>query len=302
MDNIWKITTFVLIFIIIILTIYYVYYRININHITKELAEIINMKDTNQLLTVKARQGDIVKLVNILNELIKYTRMSNIRIKRMTMKFREGITNIAHDLRTPLATANGYVEMLQTDVTEAEREEYLKIILERQNVVKVLLEQFFEYVRIESGEITYEHVPIDAKKVLIDTLAMYYDDFNKKGEEPIVTLLENPCIILGDEQGLKRIFSNILFNAVIHGSGGYSFEIHENDNYIFTFSNISNPMTKDDLEKIFDRFYTKDPSRNKNTTGLGLAIVKEITMQFNGKVSAFYNDGKLSISVSFPKV
>lgn len=302
MDNIWKITTFVLIFIIIILTIYYVYYRININHITKELAEIINMKDTNQLLTVKARQGDIVKLVNILNELIKYTRVSNIRIKRMTMKFRDGITNIAHDLRTPLATASGYVEMLQTGVTEAEREEYLKIILERQNVVKVLLEQFFEYVRIESGEITYEHVPIDAKKVLIDTLALYYDDFNKKGEEPIVSLLEKSCIILGDEQGLKRIFSNILFNAVIHGSGGYSFEIQENDNYIFTFSNISDPITKDDLEKIFDRFYTKDPSRNKNTTGLGLAIVKEITMQFNGKVSAFYNDGKLSISVLFPKV
>lgn len=301
MDNIWEITTFVLIFIIIILIIYYVYYRININHITKELAEIINIKDTNQLLTVKARQGDIVKLVNVLNELIKYTRVSNIRIKRMTMKFREGLTNVAHDLRTPLATASGYVEILQTNVTEEERQEYLKIILERQNLVKILLEQFFEYVRIESGEITYEHVAIDAKKILIDTLAMYYDDFNKKGEEPIVRLLEKPCIILGDEQGLKRIFSNILFNAVIHGRGGYSFEIQEEDNYVFTFSNISDPMTKDDLEKIFDRFYTKDPSRNKNTTGLGLAIVKEITMQLDGRVSAFYNDGKLSISVSFPK-
>lgn len=301
MGDIWVVTTFFLIFLLIILIIYHLYYRMNIKHITKQLVEIMNITDTNGLLTVKVRQGDILQLVNILNRLIKDIRSSRIQIKRLNMKFRKGITNIAHDLRTPLTTARGYVQLLQTNVTEEEKQEYLKIVLERQNMVQILLEQLFEYVRIESGETTYENVPIDAKKVFIDTLTMYYDDFNKKGEEPIVKLLEKPCIILGDEQGLKRIFSNILFNSIIHGKGEYSFQIIEEESYIFTFSNISDPMTREDLDIIFNRFYTKDQARNKNNTGLGLTIAKEITMQFNGRIEAFYNDGKFSISVSLPK-
>ncbi|WP_254905181.1 sensor histidine kinase [Clostridium tyrobutyricum] len=170
-------------------------------------------------------------------------------------------------------------------------------------MVKILLEQLFEYVRIESGEIIYKHVPIDAKKILMDTLVMYYDDFYNKSQEPVVHLVDKSCIILGDEQGLKRIFSNILFNSIVHGKGEYGFEVQESkDNYIFTFSNLSEPMTRDDLDYIFERFYTKDKSRNKKTTGLGLAIAKEITKQLNGTIDAFYNNGKFSISILFPKV
>ena len=301
MEDIWIVTTFFTMFILIILIIYHLYYRMNIKHITKELIEIMNIADTNGLLTVKVKQEDISQLVNILNRLIKDIRLSRIQIKRLNMRFRKGITNIAHDLRTPLTTASGYVQLLQTNVTEEEKQEYLKIVLERQNMVQVLLEQLFEYVRIESGETTYKSVPVDAKKVLTDTLTMYYDDFNNKGEEPIIKLLEKPCIVLGDEQGLKRIFSNILFNSMIHAKGGYSVQIIEEGSYIFTFSNISDPMTREDLEIIFNRFYTKDQARNKNNTGIGLTIAKEITMQFNGRIEAFYNDGKFSISVSFPK-
>jgi signal transduction histidine kinase len=191
--------------------------------------------------------------------------------------------------------------MLQAGVTAEEGQEYLAIISERQNMVKQLLEQLFEYVRIESGDIIYEHVPVDAKKIFVETLAMYYDDFNKKGQEPIIHLPEKSCMVQGDEQGVKRIFSNILFNAIIHGKGKYNFEIHESDGYIFTFSNISEPMTKDDLDNIFERFYTKDQSRNKKTTGLGLAIAKEITRRLDGKIEAHYLNGIFSVSVLLPK-
>jgi len=273
----------------------------NIRNITKQLEEIMNTADTNQLLTMVAKQGDIENLANMLNNLVKDVRLSRIRIKRLDKNFRQSITNISHDLRTPLTTAGGYVQILQTAVTDEEQQEYLNIILERQNMVKILLEQLFEYVRIESGEIVYEQVPIDAKKILIDTLAMYYDDFNKKGQEPTVHLLEEPCIIQGDEQGVKRIFSNVLFNAIIHGDGEYCFEIQESNGYIFTFSNISEPMTREDLDNILDRFYKKDQSRNKKTTGLGLSIAKEITQRLGGTIAAYYNNERLSIVIFFPK-
>ena len=301
MENVWIIATFILLITLIIFIVYHMYYRMNIKHITKQLEEIINIKDTNQLLTVLARQKDITSLVNMLNNQLNDIRLSSIQIKRLNKNFRDSITNISHDLRTPLTTAGGYVQMLQSDVTEEERQEYLAIVLERQNTVKKLLEQLFEYVRIESGEIVYERVPIDAKSIFIDILAMYYGDFFKKGQEPTVIFPNTPCIIKGDEQGLKRMFSNILFNAITHGNGDYRFEIQETDGYTFTFSNLSEPMTKDDLNYIFDRFYTKDKSRNKKTTGLGLSIAKEIVKRLDGKIDAYYRDGRFSISVSFPK-
>ena len=300
MENIWIIATFILLIILIIFIFYHMYYRMNIKHVTKQLEEIINIKDTNQLLTVLARQKDILTLVNILNNHLNENRHSMIQIKRLNKNFRDSITNISHDLRTPLTTAGGYVQMLQGDVTKEERQEYLSIVLERQNTVKKLLEQLFEYVRIESGEIVYESVKVDAKAIFIDVLAMYYNDFFEKGLEPTVIIPSKPCMINGDEQGLKRIFSNILFNAITHGSGDYHFEIEESDEYIFKFSNRSEYM-EEDLNYIFDRFYTKDKSRNKKTTGLGLSIAKEIVKQLDGKINAYYNDGIFLITVSFPR-
>lgn len=301
MENVWMIATFVLLLMLLVLFFYHMYYRMNIKYITKQIEEIMNVADTNQLLTVVARQRDIVNLVNMLNNIVGDSRLSRIQIKRVNKNFRQSITNISHDLRTPLTTASGYVQMLQESVTEEERKAYTSIILERQNMVKMLLEQLFEYVRIESGEISYEQVPMDAKKVLLDTLAMYYDDFNKKGQEPIICVPQNPCIIQGDEQGVKRIFSNILFNAVVHGKGDYCIEIEESDGYIFKFINGSEPMTREDLDNIFERFYTKDQSRNKKTTGLGLAIASEITKRLNGRIYADYNNGKLTISIFLPR-
>ena len=301
MKNIWIITTFLLLSALIILTFYHIYYRMNIKHITKQLEEIIDIKDTNQLLTILARQKDITNLVNMLNNQLTENRISKIQIKRLNKNFRDSITNISHDLRTPLTTAGGYVQMLQSDVTEDEKQEYLAIVLERQNTVKKLLEQLFEYVRIESGEIVYEQVPIDAKSAFLDVLTMYYDDFFKMKQEPTIIFPDTSCMINGDEQGLKRIFSNIIFNSITHGNGDFHFEIKEINGYSFTFSNISEPMTKDDLNCVFDRSYTKDKSRNKKTTGLGLSIAKEIVNQLDGKINAYYHNDRFSIVVSFPK-
>ncbi|MDY5910670.1 MAG: HAMP domain-containing sensor histidine kinase [Inconstantimicrobium porci] len=302
MKDIWMVVSILLFILLVIMVVYHIYYRINIRNITSQLDDIIGA-DTNQLLTIAANQKDITKLVNKLNNLIKSVRLSIIDVKRINRNFRESITNISHDVRTPLTTLGGYVQMLQDeDVTEEEKNEYIDIIAERENMVKMLLEQLFEYVRIESGEITYEHEKIDAKRAFVETLAVYYDDFNNKGEEPIVITPERPCIVLGDEKGIRRIFSNILYNASIHGCGRFTFEVKESDKYTFIFSNDSEPMTNEDLDNIFERFYTKDKSRNKKTTGLGLTIAKQITKQLNGDIEAYYNNGRFSIEVSFLKI
>ena len=301
MDSIWMYMTFILLIIILVVVVYHVYYRLNIRSITRQLYELLSIPDTNQFLTIEAPQRDAINLAKALNKLIKSTRKSRIEIDTLNRAFRQSITNISHDLRTPLTTASGYIQMLQAGVTEEESKQYLKIILERQNMVQMLLNQLFEYVRIQSGEILYEHVPVDAKRIFVDTLTTYYDDFNRKAQEPQVNLPDYPCIVLGDTQGLKRIFSNILFNALTHGAGGYCFEIRDTECYSFIFSNNSEPMTGDDLDNIFERSYTLDNPRNRKTTGLGLAIAKEITRKLGGDIEAFYNNGRFTISITLPK-
>lgn len=97
------------------------YYRINIKHIIRELNEIRNVADTNKLVTLAAKQKDMADLANIINYLIKDIRLSHIKVKRMTMSFRQSITNMAHDLRTPLTTASGYLQILQSDITEEKK-------------------------------------------------------------------------------------------------------------------------------------------------------------------------------------
>jgi signal transduction histidine kinase len=300
MIYIWIISTFILLILFISLLIYHLYYRANVRNITTILNELEKEPDTNRLLTVIADQKDINKLASSINCVLGDVRRSQIQLNNLNRNFRQSITNISHDIRTPLTTASGYVQMLQADVSEKEREEYISIILERQNMVRTLLEQLFEYVRIESGEITYEQVPVDAKNVFLETIALYYEDFNRKGMEPAIEYPEQSCMITGDEKGLKRIFSNILYNALLHGSGDYAFSIEKTDTQIVcTFSNKSELMSTTELDNIFERFYTGDKSRNKKTTGLGLAIAKEITRKFGGDIQAGYRSGRFYIWVVF---
>lgn len=300
MESTWMAIAFISFIMFLIACIYHLCYRINVISITKQLEDLIKVSDTNAQITVSARQKDIVNMVNKINKIVLDNRTAKVKMKRFNKNFRQSIINISHDLRTPLTTASGYIQMLQRDVTEEERKAYLDIILERQNMVKMLLEQLFEYVRIESGEIVYEKELIDARKIFIDTIAMYYDDFNNKNQEPAIILPENKCMILGDINGVQRIFSNIIFNALLHGKGDYVFEIkEESDGYIFSFSNISQPLSSEDLDNMFERFYTKDKSRNKKTTGLGLSIAKEITTRLGGKIESYYSNERLTISIFF---
>lgn len=286
--------------IIVLLTDRYLYRR-NIVNLIKQLEEIAG-SDTNQILTVESRQKDIVKLADMTNELLRDSRQSVVKMKRLNKNFRETITSISHDLRTPLTTAGGYIGMLKQDgLTEEEKTNYLDIVEERQEAVKRLLDQLFYYARIEAGEISFSMEPVDAHRVITDVIALYYYDFQNKEEEPEIQLLNKKCMILGDEDGLRRIFSNIIYNSLVHGSHSYQIlSAEEEEAYCFSFSNSCEPMSSEELECVFDRFYTKDKSRNKKTTGLGLAIAKEIILKMGGTIEADYQNGIFTIKVKIP--
>ncbi len=277
------------------------FYRVNIKSLQRQLLKIMG-NDTNAIVRVEAPQKNMIELSDTINHLITNNRETLIAAERLDQSFRESITNVSHDLRTPLTTAGGYLGMIKDpDLSQEERLEYIEIIEERQDMVRKLLDQLFYYARMEAGKIFWQEKNIDIHKLLLEILAMYYNDFEARNVEPDIQIQDCRMMVLGDEDGMRRIFSNIINNGLIHGLGSYQVKlIAVEGGYEFTFFNASEKMDEEELRMIFQRFYCKDTSRTGKTTGLGLAIAKELTERMNGEISAHYCEGIFSIKVFLP--
>lgn len=282
--------------------VYIYFYKANIRSMQKQITRIMG-KDTNALVRTDAPQKDIVTLADEINNLLKYNRETLITAEQLDQSFRESITNVSHDLRTPLTTAGGYIGMLKDNtLSDEERLEYIGIIEECQDMVRKLLDQLFFYARMEAGKDFWHEKSMDIHKVLMETLAVYYNDFESRNEEPDIQIEDCRMMVWGDEDGMRRIFSNIINNGLVHGLGAYQVKLVSVKNgFEFTFSNASDRMENEELQMIFQRFYCKDTARTGKSTGLGLAIAKELVERMKGDISASFRDGIFMIKVYLPE-
>lgn len=291
----------VLVVVVICLLAYIHFYRVNVKYMQEQIGAIMS-KDTNAIVRMNIPQKDMADLAEVINNLIKYNRETMVEAKRLNQSFRESITSISHDLRTPLTTASGYIGMIKdSSIPWEERLEYIEIIEERQEMVRRLLDQLFYYARMEAGKILWREKDIELHKLLMEILAMYYNDFEAKNVEPDIQIEECKMMIRGDEDGMKRVFANIINNGLIHGQGSYQVKlITVGNGYEFSFANASEELEEEELTMIFQRFYCKDMSRTGKNTGLGLAIAKELVERMNGEIRAHYQAGIFTIKVYLP--
>ena len=219
----------------------------------------------------------------------------------MSRELKQAITNVSHDLKTPLTSAVGYLQLIRSDkLPEEEKREYLNIIEKRLEALTLLLDELFEFTKIYEGKIEAQTERTNVSNALCDVLSLHYEDFTAKGITPLVSLPESPVYISADSAMLKRIFQNLVQNALIHGTGNISVIVNPDARIIFKNS-IENPE-KIDAGRLFERFYTADISRSSKTTGLGLAICKELVERQSGKIDAFVEGGNLIISAEFNKI
>ena len=264
-------------------------------------------RDANRLLGYSAQQT--LDYVQSLYEkkLTTYPRTDSCymgqEIERSDTLFRDTITSLSHDLRTPLATANGYIQLLQEQDLTGEQKEYATIAGERISAVKLLLDQLFEFARIEADELKLNCRNTDIHSVLRDVVASYYGDFEQKKCVPYIVIPNPPAIIWGDPDALTRIFSNVVYNALVHGEGNYQITAAiEEAQTVITIKNASSSIQQEDIPHLFDRFYTTDQSRTKKTTGLGLAIAQRLVTRMGGQIVASLQNGIFAIQVVFPIV
>lgn len=276
-------------------------YKKQISHIKEELS-FLETEESNYKLTSYCKIGKTEEVIQCINRLLAQDREEENRLKRENRVYRESITSISHDIRTPLTSAKGYLQMMQKEtLPEEKRLEYIKIVERRLDNLTDMLNQLFEYARIEAGELKLEPEIINAGNVFAETISLFYEDFLKKDCEPQVHITENPCKINADKHAFVRIVENLIKNALVHGTGGYEFSlIKEKEHCIICVSNLTETVENQDIDQIFDRFYTTDKSRSRKTTGLGLAIVKRFAMQMGGDANANLEGKRFSIQVRLP--
>ena len=250
--------------------------------------------DTNQLVTVSSSDRYVRRLASEIARQLTELRRQRRQYINGDQELKEAVTNISHDLRTPLTAICGYLELLEAEEMTDNTKRYVEQIANRTESLKALTEELFRYSVISSvSDLNYENVNVG--RVLEDTLISFYGAFEQKNIAPNISLTDSAVIRSLDKSALSRIFGNIISNALKYSDGDFS--VTMTDTGEITFSNTATELSSVDVGKLFDRFYTVDSARK--STGLGLSIAKLLTERMGGSISAEYKESILSITIFF---
>ncbi len=265
--------------------------------ISRQLSELMG-RDTNRLL--RSRNGMADELINRTNMLLREMREAKTAFNRKNHALEQMMTNISHDLRTPLTSALGYIDLIQhSDISEEEKTRELAIIEKRLLRLEELINSFFELSKIVSGGKQPEKQELNLVSVLEEAIVHYFDEYTDRGRQIVLECPQRRLMLPSDRNMLLRIFDNLIGNALKHGTGDLTITAAEENGLRLTFTNRL--LTKDlDPEHIFDEFYTTDISRTKGNTGLGLAIAKQFTELLGGSISADVSGELFSLTLCFP--
>ncbi len=264
--------------------------------------KFIGENETNLELGTSVNVKKLSRLVRQINRMIAGYKEKSAAGRQRERAFRQALTNLSHDLRTPLTSAIGYIQMLRSGKTpDAKREAYLETIEKRLYSVKKMLDALFELTMLQSGEYPILLQKVDICAVLCEVLSAYYDDFSMVGMTPAICLESESCFVWSDRNALSRIFENLAGNSLKHGKGDLSVSVSSTGGRVeVRFKNAAEGLSEDEADQLFDRFYTGDKSRSSKNAGLGLAIAKEFVDRTGGVIGAHIENGYLTISILYP--
>ncbi len=249
--------------------------------------------DSNMLLRTDTRLGYLGELTDCFNELVqKYRAEYQIYLKKEQI-LSDTYTNLSHDIRTPLTSLDGYIQLLSECSSPEDQDYYLSIIQERISSLRDMLEELFTFTRLKNGSFEMALTECDLNKILKTTLFAYYDEWQKRDIIPSFSLPETPIPILGNEAALRRLIQNIIKNGLDHGKKRLTLSLTQQNScgtsdahVLLYFENEVAPTDDIDISQVFERFYKADTARSQSSSGLGLAIAKELVLRMNGTIRA----------------
>ncbi len=254
------------------------------------------MTDTNTLIDISSRDRYLRSLAAGINVQLRKLRAQRLRYVQGDTELKNAVTNISHDLRTPLTAILGYLDLLEKEEKSEMMERYLGIIRNRAEILAQLTEELFRYSVILSAEsdMTVETVLLGS--VLEESVAAFYTALKERGIVPKIQIPEQKVARNLNRSSLARVLSNLLNNAVKYSDGDLEIRLTETGEIFF--SNRAPGLNEVQVGKLFDRFYTVEAARN--STGLGLAIARTLVERMNGTIDAGYENERLTIRIVFP--
>lgn len=251
--------------------------------------------DSNTLIDISSNDKYMRHLANAINIQLRKLRAERRKFQKGDLELKNAITNVSHDLRTPLTAICGYLDLLEQEDKSGTVTRYIGVIRNRTEMLKQLTEELFRYSVILASEEDLKMEPLTINNILEESIASFYTVLKEKQITPKITITRKKIIRNLDRSSLSRIFANLLNNAVKYSTGDLEVTLSENGE--IHFINHASNLTEVEVGKLFDRFYTVNNARN--STGLGLAISKALVEKMNGTISAEYRDDMLHICILF---
>lgn len=252
--------------------------------------------DTNTLISISSNDKVLCRFAGELNAELKKLRKERLRLQQGDLELRDAVTNISHDLRTPLTAICSYLDLLEAEEKSDTVARYIAVIENRVDAMKQLTEELFRYTILLSSKQETQAEPVVLNAVLEESIAGYYAALWEHHITPDIRITEHAVKRNCSKASLSRIFCNILSNAIKYSDGDLEITLTEAGE--ITFTNTASQLDKVQVGQLFDRFYTVEAAGK--STGLGLAIAKALTEQMEGTISAKYENGRLSICMFFP--
>lgn len=287
-----------LIISLVLIIIFLIYYIIGINISIKEIEDnldIILNNDTNKLITISTNNKRLNRLTTILNTSLRKIRRLEITYKNGNKELQESITNISHDLRTPLTAIKGYIDLIKKEKSKKKIVEYLKIIENKTEDLAILTEQLYDYSKSLDLKDKLKKEKVCINDILEDTILSYYALIKKKDLTPEINITKKRIYRKIDKNMLTRILENIISNTIKYTNEDIKITLLDNGKIIF--KNKTNLLDTISINKMFDRYYTIESG--SNTSGIGLSIAKQLVNINGGKITAKYSQGYLIVELEF---
>ena len=270
--------------------------RASLREVSRELAEKLRT-DTNTLISLSSGDRAVRALAAQMNIQLQALRRERLRLQKGDAELKNAITNVSHDLRTPLTAICGYLELLEKEEHSEKARRYLAVIRERSQAMRDLTEELFRYSMAAAAAEEMTRQPVSVKDVLEQSLAGFYGSLTEKGISPEIRLPNGPVTRNLDPAALRRIFDNLLNNALKYSDGDLRVSLTEAGEAVF--SNAAGKLDCVQTQRLFDRFYTVETA--SGSTGLGLSIAHMPVEKMGGEIGAEYVSGRLRIFVRFPE-
>lgn len=257
----------------------------------------------NSRVTLAVRSRGLVALAGAVNRMLDREEDRRVADLRARSRFQQDLASLSHDIRTPLAGAQGYLQLAERTDDPEERGRLVAQAIGRLDGMRELVDGLFEYSRASDPELALERAPVRLMPAVATALAGVYPQLVERGWEPEVRCDDEGLCALADPDALARVLANLLANSLRHGSGAPRVEATLADGGL-ALLRVSNPVADAsaiDPARLFDRFYRSDAARTGQGAGLGLSIVAQLVRAMGGEVGASVAKGRLKVEVTLPR-